>query len=156
MDKRPSQDSENVRAASRIIASSESFGALPKDYLGLCQHYVPRPLHDATDYAAARQAIEPLLGFEERLNADQVDYLEAVSSFIEAYDQTRVKWPQGAALDTLKFLLEQHEMSAADLSRVLGGDRSMGPKLLRGERRLTVDHIRKLARHFHIEPGVLL
>jgi antitoxin component HigA of HigAB toxin-antitoxin module len=47
-------------------------------------------------------------------------------------------------------------MSAADLARVLGSDRSMGPKLLRGERRLTVDHIRTLAGHFHIEPGVLL
>ena len=129
---------------------------LGQDYLGLCQHYVPRPLHDAADYAAARQAIEPLRGFEERLNADQADYLEAVSSFIEVYDQERVKWPKGTALDTLKFLLEQHEMSAADLSRILGSDRSLGPKLLRGERRLTVDHIRTLARRFNIEPGVLL
>ena len=117
---------------------------------------MPRPLHDAADYAAARQAIEPLVGFEERLNADQADYLEAVSSFIEAYDQARVKWPKEKPLDTLKFLLEQHEMSAADLSRTLGRDRSLGPKLLRGERRLTVDHIRTLARRFNVEPGVLL
>ncbi len=138
------------------IASAESFASLPKDYTGLCQRYVPRPLHDAADYAAAGQAIEPLLGFEERMTADQVDYLEAVTSFIEAYDRVRVKWPKGTPLDTLKFLLEQHEMSATDLARVLGGDRSMGPKLLRGERRLTVDHIRTLAWHFHIEPGVLL
>lgn len=145
-----------MKTSIRTIASSESFANLPKDYTGLCQRYVPRPLHDATDYAAARQAIEPLFGFEERLTADQADYLEAVSSFIEAYDRVRVKWPKGTPLDTLNFLLEQHEMSAADLSRVLGGDRSMGPKLLRGERRLTVNHIRTLARHFHIEPGVLL
>jgi antitoxin component HigA of HigAB toxin-antitoxin module len=47
-------------------------------------------------------------------------------------------------------------MSAADLSRILGCDRSQGPKLLRGERRLTVDHIRTLARRFNVEPGVLL
>ena len=133
-----------------------TIGSVPKDYTGLCQHYVPRPLHDASDYAAARQAIEPLAGFEERLNSDQSDYLEAVSSFIEAYDRVRVKWPKGTPSATLKFLLEQHEMSAADLSRVLGSDRSLGPKLLRGERRLTVDHIRTLARHFHVEPGVLL
>lgn len=145
-----------MKTAMRTIAVAESLSALPKDYTGLCQRYVPRPLHDAADYAAARRAIEPLLGFEERLTADQVDYLEAVSSFIEAYDRVRVKWPKGTPLDTLKFLLAQHEMSAADLSRVLGGDRSMGPKLLRGERRLTVDHLRTLARHFHIEPGVLL
>lgn len=129
---------------------------LPKDYLGLCQRYVPRPLHDAADYAAACQAIEPLAGFADRLTADQADYLEAVSTFIEAYDQTRVKWPKGTPLDTLNFLLEQHNLTAADLSRLLGADRSLGPKILRGERRLTVDHIRILAKHWNIEPGLLL
>jgi len=45
------------------------------------------------------------------------------------------------------------KMSAADLSRVLGSDRSLGPKLLRGERRLTADHIRTLARHFQRRAG---
>lgn len=145
-----------MKATSRTSSSPEFYAAMPKDYTGLCQRYVPRPLHDATDYAAARHAIEPLLGFEDRLTVDQVDYLEAVSSFIEAYDEAQVKWPRGKPLDTLKFLLEQHEMSAADLSRILGSDRSLGPKLLRGKRRLTVDHIRTLARRFHVEPGVLL
>ena len=145
-----------MKTASQPLATPETFTALPKDYTGLCQRYVPRPLHDAADYAAARRAIEPLAGFEDRLNADQTDYLEAVSSFMEAYDQTRVKWPKGKPVETLQFLLEQHDLSAADLSRILGSDRSLGPKLLRGERRLTVDHIRILARRFNIEPGVLL
>lgn len=145
-----------MKTTTRSRSSAESFATLPTDYLGLCRRYVPRPLHDASDYAAARQAVEPLVGFEDRLNADQKDYLEAVSRFIEVYDQTRVKWPKGRPLDTLKFLLEQHAMSAADLSRILGSDRSLGAKLLRGERRLTVDHIRTLARRFNVEPGVLL
>ncbi len=145
-----------MKTATRTSASPGSFASLPKDYTGLCLRYVPRPLHDAADYAAARQAIEPLLGFEDRLNADQTDYLEAVSSFIEAYDETRVKWPKGNPVATLQFLLEQHDLSAADLSRILGSDRSLGPKLVRGERRLTVDHIRTLARRFNIEPGSLL
>ena len=145
-----------MKTASRPLATRESFAALPNDYTGLCQRYVPRPLHDADDYAVAVRAIEPLAGFEDRLNADQTDYLEAVSSFIEAYDQTRVKWPKGRPVETLQFLLEQHDLCAADLSRILGSDRSLGPKLLRGERRLTVDHIRALARRFNVEPGVLL
>jgi HTH-type transcriptional regulator/antitoxin HigA len=145
-----------MKAATQTTAVAKSFVALPRDYLSLCQRYVPRPLHDDDDYAAARLAIEPLLGFEDRLNGDQADYLEAVSSFIESYDQERVKWPKGAAVDTLNFLLEQHDLSAADLSRILGSDRSLGPKLLRGERRLTVGHIRTLARRFNVEPGVLL
>jgi HTH-type transcriptional regulator/antitoxin HigA len=145
-----------MKTAVQINAGSESLATVPRDYPRLCQRYVPRPLHDAADYTAARQAIEPLLGFEEQLNTDQTDYLEAVSSFIETYDRSRVKWPKGTPPATLKFLLEQHDMSAADLSRVLGSDRSLGPKLLRSERRLTVDQIRTLARHFHVDPGVLV
>ena len=109
-----------MKTIHRASADPETFATLPKDYTGLCQRYVPRPLHDQTDYAAAGEAIAPLLGFENRLNEDQADYLEAVSSFIEAYDQAHVQWPPGTPLDTLKFLLEQHELSAADLSRTLG------------------------------------
>ena len=135
---------------------AETFDRLPKDYLGLCQRYIPRPLHHAADYAAARLAIEPLIGFEDRLTADQVDYLEAVSSFLEAYDRATVKWPEAEPLDTLRFLIEQRGMTAADVSRLLGADRSLGPKIMRGERRLTVDHIRILAQHFQVEPGLFL
>jgi hypothetical protein len=47
-------------------------------------------------YAAARRAIEPLLGVEDQLDADQAEYFEALSSFTKAYDQTRVKWPKEA------------------------------------------------------------
>jgi HTH-type transcriptional regulator/antitoxin HigA len=135
---------------------ADAFDRLPKDYLGLCQRFVPRPLHDAADYAAAREAIEPLVGFEDRLTTDQADYLEAVSSFIEAFDRVTVKWPEGRPVETLRFLLQQRGQTAADLSRLLGVDRSLGPKLLRGERRLTVDHVRILARHFQVEPGLFL
>jgi len=132
------------------------FDRLPKDYLGLCQRYLPRPLHDKAEYEAARRAIEPLVGFEDRLNPDQLDYLEAVSCFIEAFDRTTVKWPKGKAVDTLRFLLEQQGLTAADLSRLLGVDRSLGPKILRGDRRLTLEHVRTLARHFAVEPGLFL
>ena len=144
-----------TRTRTSTVAATP-FDQLPKDYLALCQSYVPRPLHDAADYAAACQAIEPLAGFADQLTDDQTDYLAAVSTFIEAYDQTRVKWPKGTPLDTLNFLLEQHDLTAADLSRLLGVNRSLGPKILRGERRLTADHIRLLAKQWNIEPGLLL
>lgn len=144
-----------MKTASQMTLGSESFATMPKDYTSLCQRYLPRPLHDAADYAAACRALEPLAGFEHRLNADQTDYMEAVGNFIEAYDEAQVKWPKSEPRNTLKFLVEQHDLSAADLSRILGSDRSLGPKLLRGDRRLTVGHIRALARHFNVGPEVL-
>ena len=58
---------------------------MPKDYRCLCEEYLPRPLHDNADYQVALDAILPLIGFESRLSSDQVDYLEAVSTFIEQF-----------------------------------------------------------------------
>lgn len=135
---------------------SQAGEKLPADYARLCRHYAPRPLHNAKDYRQACQAIAPLLGFEDRLNADQLDYVAAVRSFIEANDAATAKWVKRTPLVTLKYLLEQHQMTAADLARVLESDRSLGSKLLRGERHLTLAHARKLARHFKVNPGVLV
>jgi HTH-type transcriptional regulator/antitoxin HigA len=129
---------------------------LPEDYVRLCQRYLPRPLRDDDDYAEAWRAIEPLAGFEDRLTRDQADYLEAISTFIEAYDRERVKWPRSSPLETLRFLAEEHRLSAAELARLLAVDRSLASKLLRGERRLTIEHIRKLAAHFCVEAGLFI
>ena len=56
----------------------------------------------------------------------------------------------------LRHLLEQRGLSAADLSRLLEGSRNLGAMILRGERNLTVAHIRTLAAHFNVSPNVLV
>ena len=80
-----------------------------------------------------------------RIARDSKSRNRQVEAGIEAYDRVTVKWPQGTPVDTLRFLMEARGMTATDLSRLLGTDRSLGPKILRGERRLTVDHVRILA-----------
>ena len=56
----------------------------------------------------------------------------------------------------LAHLLDEHGLTAADLSRLLGGSRNLGAMILRGERNLTLAHLRKLAAHFHVSPEVFL
>jgi antitoxin component HigA of HigAB toxin-antitoxin module len=53
-------------------------------------------------------------------------------------------------------LLESAEWSASDLGRFLGLDATMGNKILREERKLTADHIRKLSRHFSLSAEYFL
>ena len=43
-------------------------------------------------------------------------------------------------------------MNASDLARLLGVHPSMGSKILKGERALTVDHLRKLTERFKVSP----
>jgi antitoxin component HigA of HigAB toxin-antitoxin module len=47
-------------------------------------------------------------------------------------------------------------MNASDLARLLGVHPSMGSKLMKGERRLTVDHMRKLGERFKVNPSLFM
>ena len=62
---------------------------------------------------------------------------------------------QIAPLDALKTLLSEHGMSASDLGRLLG-NRTLGTAILSGRRALSKTHIKKLAEHFKVEPGLFL
>ncbi len=56
----------------------------------------------------------------------------------------------------LEHLLGEKGLTAADLSRLLGGSRNLGAMILRGERKLTLNHVRTLSRHFGVSADVFL
>jgi antitoxin component HigA of HigAB toxin-antitoxin module len=92
-----------------------------------------------------------------RLNAEQQDYLDVLTEFVDAFDKARkISWPKLTAVDMLNHLLEAQDMSAADLSRLSGCSRNLGAMILRGERKLTLNHVRILARRFRVSADVFL
>ena len=134
-----------------------AFADLPRDYRGLCAHYLPRPIHSVREYAAAEIVADSMAGYEEAMTADQKDYFEVVTDFMEDYDESRAPYhPKVSGLEMLKGIVAEQEMSAATLARILGGDRSLGTKILAGERRITADHARALGKHFKLDPGAFL
>ena len=56
----------------------------------------------------------------------------------------------------LKYLLAQAGWSGAEFGRFLDLDGTMGHKILRGERKLTVAHGKKLAADFHLSPSCFI
>ena len=133
-------------------------GPPSKTYGGLVKVLPPRPLHDRVDYDNAVEMIGRLAGYD--LNADQEDYLEAMAVFVERYEaehaKTRVDTSSMTGLDVLSSLMEDHGMSGADLSRLLGASRTLGPMVLRGERKITATHARILGERFKLDPGVFI
>src|SRR5207245_7965262 len=107
---------------------------VPKTYDQLLAMHPLRPIHNDVELEQATEMIDILAGHD--LNTDQADYLDVLSTLVEAYESTY--YPVGApavcGLDALRALLADHGMSAADLARLLGVHRSMGAKLLKGER----------------------
>jgi HTH-type transcriptional regulator/antitoxin HigA len=135
--------------------TKNAFRRLPKSYGALVAMLPPRPIHDDVDLANAAEMIDRLAGFD--LNADQEDYLEALSTFVEAFEAERFPIDDSriTPLDALKALLAGHGMTASDLGRLLG-NRTLGAAILGGRRNLSKAHIKKLAEHFKVDPGLFL
>jgi HTH-type transcriptional regulator / antitoxin HigA len=132
------------------------FHDLPKDYTALCRVFLPRPIHDSVDYANVVEVTDAMVLWHDNFTRDQADYFDLLCSLIEEYDSKNVKWPKITGVDMLKHLMEEHSLSAADLSRLLGGSRNLGAMILRGERKLTLNHVRTLSRHFRVSADLFL
>lgn len=131
-----------------------TFNRLPATYRDLTDIVMPRPIHDEVDYRHALKVLDAMAGFP--LNADQEDYFEAVSTFVEKYEADRHPLPTAHdPISLIRSLMDEQGMSASDLGRLLG-DRSLGHRILSGQRTLSKTHIRRLADRFALDPGALL
>ncbi len=133
-----------------------SFSEVPKTYEALCREHLPRPIHDKAELENATEIVDFLAG--HALNADQEDYLDLLSDLVAEYEEERTPLKTGkiTGLKALNFLLVENGLNATDLSRLLGVDRTLGAKILRGERGLTVEHMKKLGRRFAVAPGLFI
>lgn len=140
----------------KSTANRISFAKPPKTYAGLVHLHMLRPVHDEVDLANATEVIDALAG--HKLNPDQEAYLEALSTLVEAYEEEHHPFDDSkiTGLQALKYLLEENGLSAAGLARLLGVDRSLGVRILAGERRLTADHLRILSKRFKVSADLLL
>jgi len=102
------------------------FQDLPKDYAALCRLFLPRPIHDAVDYANVVEVTDAMVLWHEDFTRDQADYFDLLCSLIEEYDSKNVKWPKVTGVDVLKHLLGEQR---------LAGVHGLAPRCIVGESR---------------------
>lgn len=132
-----------------------SFSRLPTTFDGLIRLHAPRPIHDKTDYENTVEVIDALAG--HKLNSDQKDYLLVLSGLVERYEaDTLPKRPKLSGVDMLNYILGENELSGDDFAKIIGVDRSVAYRILKGERGLTTDHIKALCVRFGTSADVFI
>ena len=128
---------------------------IPESYAELVGLFMPRPLHDDVDYRNALATLDAMAGFE--MNADQQDYFEAIATFVEKYEAEHhaIDEMKMTPVELLQSIIDEHGMTKSDLGQLLG-DRSLGHRILTGQRELSKAHIRILAERFSLNPAALL
>jgi HTH-type transcriptional regulator / antitoxin HigA len=115
----------------------------------------PRPIHDDVDYENASEIVAQLAAMKKRTTG-QEEYLETLTMLIEKYDRENLPALEvQEPVKVLKYLMEGLKMSASDLGRILG-NRTLGPAIIRGDRKISKANAIKLGNHFKLSPAIFL
>ena len=130
---------------------------LPRDFAGLVAEMVPQAIMDEVHYENTVEIIDRLMA-AGKLTKGQELYLETLVELVQAYEAKHhaVDIADLSGIATLRHLLANNAMNASDLARLLGVHLSMGSKILKGERSLTVEHLRKLCDRFKVRPELFM
>ena len=130
---------------------------LPARFADLVRIMPPRAIMDDAAYEDTLEMIDRLMT-SGKLTEGQSLYLETLVQLVQAYEAAHhsIDVADLGGLDTLKHLMEENEMNASDLARLLGVHASMGSKILKRDRALTLEHVRTLAARFQVGAGAFI
>ena len=106
------------------------------------------------------QAVAELarLSIRGHLDEGELQYVEALAKLIGDYEDNaghRIKVSTGDPIEVLKFLMNESKMSVSALGKIIGSQ-GVASEVLSRQRELSKAHIRKLAEHFHVNPGLFI
>ena len=130
---------------------------LPGRFEQLVEAMPPQAILDDVHLANTVEMIDDLIT-RGKLTKGQALYLETLVQLVQAYEASHhaIDTSDISGLDSLKYLMDENEMNASDLARLLGVHASMGSKILKGDRSLTVEHLKKLSTRFKVSPELFI
>jgi HTH-type transcriptional regulator/antitoxin HigA len=116
------------------------------EYWQLVHAFPLIPIRDDNHLEQALMIIDQLTDNPQRDVGTQA-YLGALADLVYVYEQQHVTWPRVRGVDVLRHLMEEHQLTQADLAPLFGG-RSVVSAVLAGKRRLNLTQITRLAARF--------
>lgn len=118
-------------------------------YEQLFSDYPPRPITSEEQFWQVQARIDNLLD-KETLSTDEEDYLDALGIMIAAYEAQYEPDIALRGVALIRALMEESNLRQRDLVKPVFKTDSIASTVLNGKRRLTVDHINRLAHYFRI------
>jgi HTH-type transcriptional regulator/antitoxin HigA len=130
---------------------------LPGRFAALVEIMPPQAIADDVQLANTLEMIDRLMA-AGKLTKGQQSYLETLVQLVEVYEAENhsIDVSDIHGLEALRHLLDLHGMTASDLARLLGVHVSLGSKILKGDRALTVEHMKALSDRFKVRADVFM
>ncbi len=128
-------------------------------YQSLCVRMAPSYIETREQYHLAKDMILALMALlrdkhiADEDAAEASRYMRVVAFFIDHYEQEQFPVARGTGIDALKYLIEANGLHQGSFEAEIG-PQPVVSRILRGERKLTREHIEKLAKRFNVTPAV--
>ena len=129
----------------------------PTTFDALIGEWMPAAIHDKAAYGSAMEMVRRL-GVVPALNDDQTRYLDTLCVLVAAYEKNHrtVGKAKLKPLEVLHEFVAEHRMKVRELGALLGVSESAASMILKGDRALTLDHVRKLAEKFKVSTALFV
>jgi HTH-type transcriptional regulator / antitoxin HigA len=114
----------------------------------------PRVIHSDRELAAYTEALVQLTALENP-SVPEAQAIELLTLLVDQYEQAHYSVPAADAVSVLRFLIEQQGLTQRDLIPQFGSESAVS-MFLRGQRKLTLEQVRKLSARFKIPADVFL
>lgn len=143
-------------AKRRAAETGTGAAAPPGDlYFNLVKRWPLRPLRSEADLDAATAMIHSLLD-GDGLAGDEDDYLDVLAGLVEKYEADHHPIADVSGIEMLRFLIENRDATQGKVAQGAGVAPSTLSAILRGGRRLSIDHLTAFAAYFGVQPAVFL
>lgn len=124
-----------------------------ESYAELLLRFQPRSIKNEEEATVVQRHIDTLID-QEHLSEDEREVLSLLGDLMLAWEDDRFELPPVTPAEAIHALLEAHYMRQSDLVGPVFATKSIASEVLHGKRRLTYEHVRRLARVFHVSPSV--
>lgn len=127
---------------------------LPDTYFAWVRRHPLMSIQSDTDLDAAQAVLDELL--QTRLDAGGLAYLNALSDLVGVYERDHHAIPPLPPHQLLAHLLEERDLSQADLVRRTGIAKATVSDLVSGKRAFTVEQMHRIAEVFGVPATVFM
>jgi antitoxin component HigA of HigAB toxin-antitoxin module len=128
----------------------------PERFEDLCKVHMPRTIHDKNEFDETVRVMDWIA--IQAHNTDMEDYAATLADLVTTYEvanDLRVK-PKLSGLELLKEIVSRSGVTQVKLASILGVEQGTVSKIMTGDRSITIEHAKRIAKHFKVKAAALL
>jgi HTH-type transcriptional regulator/antitoxin HigA len=114
----------------------------------------PRVIHNDRELAAYTEALFQLTALENP-SPSEAQAIELLTLLVDQYERAHYSVAAADAVSVVRFLIERQALTQRDLIPQFGSESAVS-MFLRGQRKLTLEQVRKLSARFKLPADVFL